>query len=87
MAGMNTSKEQRQIYENVVKRSGGLCEAMIIIRDTFDVLVESNHRCCKTAYQIHHIGGKGVGGTKRLFREDELIHLCIDCHRMIHDGH
>ncbi len=81
----NTSKSQKEIYKQVKERSGGLCEKLLSSekRDTAHILV-SLWRCCKPAVAIHHIGGKGMGGTKRLFKLDELIDLCDDCHRKIH---
>ena len=32
---------------------------------------------------VHHITTKGAGGKDQL---DNLITLCFDCHRMLHDG-
>ncbi len=84
---MNTSKAQKEIYKQVKERSGGMCEFMWqymwrYIRTDSGWLKDM--RCGKTPTQIHHVGGKGMGGDKRVFKLDELIDLCEDCHRRIH---
>lgn len=42
--------------------------------------------CSKPAVDIHHIQPKGMGGSKRLDGEENLIVLCRDCHNQAHES-
>jgi 5-methylcytosine-specific restriction endonuclease McrA len=50
------------------------------------VLVRDGWRCqncgCMKVLQVHHIRSRGLLGDDR---EKNLITLCADCHRLIHD--
>lgn len=37
-------------------------------------------------FQVHHIGGRGMGGSKRNDVPSAVRGLCLDCHRKEHDG-
>ena len=69
------------VREEVRRRSGGLCEA--IIEDS-----EGQHRCCSPGdwrgLQFHHIDPKGMGGRKRKDTEKDLVALCPRCHSARH---
>ena len=54
-----------------------------------DVVIRSCGRCelCgMRAGQMHHVFGLGMGGTTNEKRLNSVIHICIECHRGIHDG-
>ena len=61
------SQKQRK---RIVERAGGLCEGIL----------ESGQRCCSPGdwrgLQIHHDPPKRIGGTKRAYKDEELILLC-----------
>ena len=40
--------------------------------------------CGADAEQMHHIRKRGMGGTKVLFKPEEIAHLCAGCHRKRH---
>ncbi len=60
--------EQRK---RLLKRAKGLCEACSNYPD-FRGLV------------VHHIGLKGMGGTKLKYEDKDLLVLCGTCHAKVH---
>ncbi len=58
----------KKVYNIVAARSGGMCEAC--------------HR--RPAVTMHHVGGRGMGGTKKIFTEEDLQFLCLKCHLKVH---
>ncbi len=37
--------------------------------------------------QPHHIMSRGMGGAGRMDITENLVAVCPNCHRLIHDGH
>ena len=68
---MRITNAQRQ---RIYKRAGRLCEQCGSAGDW-------------RGLAIHHIKPKGIGGTKKVYADEELILLCGRCHSEIHGLH
>lgn len=59
--------------ELVIRRSEYGCEMVSF----------SGERCFRTAYHFHHIKPRSKGRDDSF---ENLMHLCFECHRWIHDN-
>lgn len=41
--------------------------------------------CSKTSIDVHHLDIKGMGGTKKEEKIEDLIAVCRECHNKCHD--
>ena len=68
--------------QKVRARSGGLCEAVWLIRRGSEICGEHCHR---RASEVHHlVYGIGVRGRGLSALAANKVHLCRTCHRDIH---
>ena len=81
---MKITKDQRQ---RILDRAGWpnpLCEQMVPFM--WPIPWEEGRpislyrRCNKVAVDIHHIVARGLGGSRRVYRDNELIVLCRGHH-------
>jgi len=58
-------------HDRIVERSSGFCESCGQTPDWRGIAV-------------HHLKVKGMGGTKRVYDDSDLIALCGACHAKMH---
>ena len=77
-----------KLREALWERSGGLCERMVDIQVPFyppgdcarGEIAISHTRCGAPANDFHHIRAKGMGGTKRIYKQEDYLVLCRKHH-------
>jgi len=79
-------------YEDVRTRSGGHCEAMVMVEpihhpELAGHLVSGFTRCGRTPVETHHRLTRGRGGADldHVGESYHLMHLCRRCHMLAHD--
>lgn len=79
-------------YEAVKARSGGHCEAVVILPSTWAPerfqIASVVSRCGKTPVETHHRLTRGRGGVHldHVAESYHLMHLCRRCHAVAHDA-